>query len=696
VSNVYCLISNIYCQISIQEATMKSILTKGLFLFLIICVGKSCVPPEYGKETYVNIQIDFKSKEVQKLYDLQERQNIDSLRLYLRSDNPTFRYIAATAMGALKDSASIDSIAPLLKDTLLDIRIAAAHALGQIGKYEAEKHLIKAYESKDEFGEYAPFNAAALEAIGKCGNKQSLNNLINIKTFELEDSILLRGQAFGIYRFGLRDTFSDASIAKMVSFVGNTTFPTNVRTIAAHYLARLKSRYDSTVTNPICTILLTEKNPDITMALGRALGRAYNPAFVLPTLENVYKTSTDYRVKVNIINGLGEFEYAKIQPLLMLAVRDRNIHVSNTAAQFLVNKGNEVDAGYYKMMVNNDEIPSSTRHIMMGAALKWLIYYPKIRDTLSKEIQYTYNKTPNPFEKAQILRGLAEYGWNYDFIRDEAFKKDNPKYLKTVAAECIVKIITSPDFFNTFKLNASKAKKDLKAALFGMIRTGDAGMIAVAAEALRDPAADLNKKMMRDSVSALYQVMQRLKIPEESESYEVLRQTIGYIVDAKDIGKKKLTAPRSIDFSILGSLNETSLVTIKTTKGDIKLKLLTQNAPISVANFILLARSNFFNKKTFHRVVPNFVVQTGCPRGDGYGSLDYTISSELTPQHYDTEGYVGMASAGNHTECSQWFITHSATFHLDVNYSIFAKVISGMEVVHKIEVGDIVETVTVN
>jgi cyclophilin family peptidyl-prolyl cis-trans isomerase len=458
----------------------------------------------------------------------------------------------------------------------------------------------------------------------------------------------------------------------------------------------LKTRYDSSQTNPICKVLETERNPEIVMALVKALGKAYNPSFVMPTLENIYKINTDYRVKVNIINGLGEFEYAKIQSLLMLGVRDRNIHVSNTAAQFLVNKGNEVDAGYYKMMVNNDEIPSSTRQIMMGAALKWLIYYPKLRDTLSSQIKYTYNQTKDIYGKARILRGLAEYGWNYEFIANEAMKVENPKYLRTVAAECISKIMVSPDFYTTFKTYATNVKRDLKTILFRLIRTGDAGMIAVAAETLRDPEAQLNKKMMRDSVSTLYQIMQRLVIPNESESYEILRLTINYILDGKDVGKKKLTSPRNIDFSIFGVLKPESLATIKTTKGEIKLQLLTQNAPISVANFMLLSRSNFFNGKAFHRVVPNFVVQTGCPRGDGYGSLDYTISSELTQKRYDTEGYVGMASAGNHTECSQWFITHSPTFHLDPNYTIFAKVVSGMEVVHKIEVGDIVESVTIN
>ncbi|NRA48556.1 MAG: peptidylprolyl isomerase, partial [Phaeodactylibacter sp.] len=87
-------------------------------------------------------------------------------------------------------------------------------------------------------------------------------------------------------------------------------------------------------------------------------------------------------------------------------------------------------------------------------------------------------------------------------------------------------------------------------------------------------------------------------------------------------------------------------------------------------------------------VVPNFVAQGGCPRGDGYGSLDYTIRTELAPIHYDEGGYVGMASAGNHTECTQFFITHSPTLHLDGEYTIFARVSEGMDIVHDIQVGD--------
>ena len=120
-----------------------------------------------------------------------------------------------------------------------------------------------------------------------------------------------------------------------------------------------------------------------------------------------------------------------------------------------------------------------------------------------------------------------------------------------------------------------------------------------------------------------------------------------------------------------------------------------QYAPATVANFINLTDENFYDRKYIHRVVPNFVAQGGCPRGDGYGSLDYTIRSELPDLHYDDEGYLGMASAGNHTESTQWFITHSPTPHLDGRYTIFGKVSEGMDVVHNLRIGDIIQDIRI-
>ncbi|MBA4055997.1 MAG: peptidylprolyl isomerase [Marivirga sp.] len=126
---------------------------------------------------------------------------------------------------------------------------------------------------------------------------------------------------------------------------------------------------------------------------------------------------------------------------------------------------------------------------------------------------------------------------------------------------------------------------------------------------------------------------------------------------------------------------------ISTTKGDITIYLFVEESPGSVANFVALVNQKYYNNKIFHRVVPNFVVQAGCNRGDGFGSEAYSIRSEFSERKYK-RGSLGMASAGKDTEGTQWFITHSPTPHLDGRYTIFAEVESGMDIVDRIEVGD--------
>ena len=121
-----------------------------------------------------------------------------------------------------------------------------------------------------------------------------------------------------------------------------------------------------------------------------------------------------------------------------------------------------------------------------------------------------------------------------------------------------------------------------------------------------------------------------------------------------------------------------------------------REAPGSVCNFVKLAGADFFNGKFFHRVVPGFVVQGGCPRGDGYGAQDFTIRTETpTNTGFDDAGWVGMASAGKDTEGTQWFITTAAAPHLDSRYTIFARITKGFEVLQKLEVGDKMTSVKV-
>ena len=110
-------------------------------------------------------------------------------------------------------------------------------------------------------------------------------------------------------------------------------------------------------------------------------------------------------------------------------------------------------------------------------------------------------------------------------------------------------------------------------------------------------------------------------------------------------------------------------------------------APGSVASILKLVEDGFYNGKYFHRMVPNFVVQGGCPRGDGFGGVNYTIRSEFSSLKY-TSGAVGLASSGPDTESCQWFVTHCPTPHLDGRYTIIGYVIKGMETIHKLGVGD--------
>ncbi|RME10154.1 MAG: peptidylprolyl isomerase [Bacteroidetes bacterium] len=219
-------------------------------------------------------------------------------------------------------------------------------------------------------------------------------------------------------------------------------------------------------------------------------------------------------------------------------------------------------------------------------------------------------------------------------------------------------------------------------------------MVSVAANVLREP--ELGFRNVIDSLDVLEQVAEQLKEDRANiEGYLELSKTLQYLKGESGTLASQIDYSHRIDWKLLNSLKPGSTVSLKTAKGNIVLELLPEVAPGTVANFLELINSGFYKGKNFHRVVPNFVIQGGCTRGDGYGSLDYTIRSELPYLHYDRQGYVGMASAGNHTESQQFFITHSPTPHLDGNYTIFARVMEGMDVVHTIRIGDVIEDITI-
>ncbi len=137
---------------------------------------------------------------------------------------------------------------------------------------------------------------------------------------------------------------------------------------------------------------------------------------------------------------------------------------------------------------------------------------------------------------------------------------------------------------------------------------------------------------------------------------------------------------------------------ISTEKGDMKAELYADETPITVANFVKLARSRFYDSLTFHRVIPDFVIQGGCPKGDGTGDPGYSIKCETSaPRQYHDRGVLSMAHRGKDTGGSQFFICHNRenTQHLDGRHTCFGRVIEGLDVIDDIRPGDLILSITI-
>ena len=137
----------------------------------------------------------------------------------------------------------------------------------------------------------------------------------------------------------------------------------------------------------------------------------------------------------------------------------------------------------------------------------------------------------------------------------------------------------------------------------------------------------------------------------------------------------------------------------KTNKGEINLELYAEKAPITVANFVNLSKRGYYDGLKFHRVIPDFMIQGGCPQGTGTGGPGYQFQDEFHPTlRHDTAGILSMANSGPGTNGSQFFITHTETPWLDNNHTVFGSVIadSDQEVVDSIAQSDIIESISID
>src|SRR5436190_12631242 len=205
----------------------------------------------------------------------------------------------------------------------------------------------------------------------------------------------------------------------------------------------------------------------------------------------------------------------------------------------------------------------------------------------------------------------------------------------------------------------------------------------------------LSKQQGAEATDALQKALETTDYLVRRRAADVLRERAGgAAAGARRVETVNTTNPRADYERAAARIGKNVRAVVSTDKGAFTIELLPEDAPLTVDNFVTLARRNYFNGVAFHRVVPNFVIQGGDPRGDGNGGPGYQIRCEINEVPYE-RGAVGMALSGKDTGGSQWFVTHAPQPHLDGGYTVFGRVIRGMNVVDNTVRGDLIRSIVI-
>jgi cyclophilin family peptidyl-prolyl cis-trans isomerase/HEAT repeat protein len=632
---------------------------KSIGILIIACMLSACTDKGLNK---------FSDPTLVKIADFQDRRLSDSLYAYFKHKNPTYRKEAVLAFASIQDTSAIEQLGTVLRfDADPEVRKRAAIALGQMQIKLSRPTLWKALQEEK--------NPVVLrEIIESCGKTFGGGDIDHLNITST-DSLVQEGLAWAYYRLGLRNKIDSAIIVKSIEFL-KPAYGYQTRLAAANFFMRGVRQIPQIDEAQLLEAAQHDKSPLVRATVTLAL-RKVKSAAVLDALKKILKADVDYRVRISAANSLKEFPIAETKLNLYEALNDSNINVAIAASEVILAIATAAEANEIASLAKN------TTQIRVRGNLYEASLTGSDSTELVSQIIELYKSESNSYGKAALLTALGKSKEAWRFIDEELHKSTIP-VIKSSAAGALVAINDNPSF-------ESSRKKEYAELYKRAIQTGDAAVIGTVTDALRDPR--LGYKEVITDYTFLYEAKKKLSLPKDNEALQPLEAAIAYFEGKKKADPVKNEFNHPIDWELVKTIPKDQKVLIKTDKGDIVLRLLVEEAPGSVANFVQLVTNKYFDSKNFHRVVPNFVIQGGCNRGDGWGSEDYSIRSEFTDRHY-IEGSVGMASAGKDTEGTQWFITHSPTPHLDGRYSIFAITESGMDVVHRIEVGDKIVSVT--
>ncbi len=662
-----------------------------LILSLGIGTSISCVPPEAVDLSNIDYQLD--NPEVIQILEWQDRREKDSLALMLSEPKAFKRMLAARALGVCKDSNYVQSLWPLLNDPVESVKQEAIFSLGLIGHSSSESNLIKAFRAVDSTGDFNKTNAMILEALGRCGQDSTLKMICGIKTYSSDNIEYVQGQVLAWFRYGLRGKFCPESTLRIVDIATNKDYDPLSRLWAAHSLMRFKEHDTKAYFNELKKAAYEEKDADTRLCIIQAFARIGSPA-VLSELEELYRRGLDLRVQIAIVKGLQFYPNGKAFALASKALVNPSTHVGIQAAQYFIDHGLEIHEDYLGNIMNQGGLSWQVKTMIYEALLKIVPDYKVLTISgLIQQIKTNSVKTKNSYERAAYIRAMSneykEIGW---LIRQ--FQSDPSAPVQTALTETVMKMVKKAIFPTIYQGPKNKIYDEIAKYLKSSCEKKRLGSISVISDAFANNELFYLKAFFKaDSILPLTQ--SSLTLPKDIETYNDLSKAISRLKKVPaDI--KKPTYNHPIEWKSILQYKDTIFIEILTDKGSLECELYSKIAPGSVSNMLDLISKNYYDGKVIHRVVPNFVIQTGCPIGDGYGSLDYTIRTEINPNiHYNIPGRIGMASAGNDTESSQFFITYSATPHLDGNYTIFGQLTKGLDILSSINVGDQVKSIRI-
>jgi cyclophilin family peptidyl-prolyl cis-trans isomerase/HEAT repeat protein len=669
-----------------------------------------------------------------------EESDLGSL---LRDENAAVRRRAALAAGRIGDEGAVAPLSSMLRaDADESARATAAFALGEI---EAESGAA-ALEEALARSKSADVRARSVEALGKIAaalpeSRQDARRRIGE---EITSALAAEGRAARPNRLfvllGLTAVLraKPEGGARAASFFLSSA-DARVREDAANTLARLRAKESL---ERLRAMLASDTDAVARANAARALGAAEDAA-ALDALVARATTDTDLRVRVSAVRSLAQLKQARAAAPLVrrgeeLFVAYKTAKAGGASNPSEANELLEVATALGRVLPNtNDERAVALLRGMRDAGL----FAPEVETALARVAPAQYVRDPAVSELVSRLTSSREPNISWQKVSAVgqglgetasvtsaqvgnsavSLHADAQLALRALVQNQGTPALAVPDLlralqgFKPLDL-ASIARAELKADDV-IVRSTAADILSelppdaensralseALPRALEDDMNDaalsvlgaLAKQTDAGATAAIQKALDVTDYLVRRRAADILRERAGGTDAASRRVETVNTRNHREDYARAAArIGKQVRAVVTTDKGAFTIELLPEDAPLTVDNFVTLARRHFFDGIAFHRVVPNFVIQGGDPRGDGNGGPGYQIRDEINAVPYD-RGAVGMALSGKDTGGSQWFVTHSPQPHLDGGYTVFGRVVQGMDVVDRIARGDRIRFVTV-